>query len=85
MRAGVTLNNLAVAYAHTGEKPKLWRFSARPSRSFASFTIAGCSQVASNAGVTYDNLGEYQAALESHQHSLALKRELERAGARQSP
>jgi hypothetical protein len=34
------------------------------------------AEVAGNIGVTYDNLGEYQKALESHQYDLALEREL---------
>ena len=34
------------------------------------------AEVAGNMGVTYDNMGEYQRALESHQKDLALQREL---------
>jgi len=74
---GNALNNLAVAYAHTGEKAKALALFAQAEQIFHELQDRRMiAEVSGNLGVTYDNLGEYQKALESHENDLALKREL---------
>jgi tetratricopeptide (TPR) repeat protein len=66
---GNVLNNLAVAYAHTGEKAKALALFAQAGQIFHGLQDRRMiADVSGNLGVTYDNLGEYQKALESHEN-----------------